>query len=90
MTADPDMIQVRADELNPGDLVDLSNDPHESILMDPLAEYELIPVSVVWRNRDNVEVGYESVGKLMQRFNYNNDHVFQALRREIDPERFEE
>lgn len=88
--SDPDMIEVRADEIRPGDMVDLADDPRIDPERNPAVEYELIPVAGAGTEGDQVSLFYGTVGHLFQTFKYPPDHVFQALRRDIDPERFEE
>jgi hypothetical protein len=85
---DPDIITVRADELRLGDYADLANDPHDFLRDEPYVDSELIEVAQVKRKGEAVSVGYETVGFLFQTFDYDPGHTFNVLRRDIDPERF--
>ncbi len=82
-----DMIPLRADELKPGDLVDLENDPHDRLRNDPASEFEHGEVYYINRDPDGLWIAFEGIGG---EYRYDHDHVFQALNRDIAPERFEE
>jgi len=86
---DPDMTTVRADELIPGDLVDLENDPHEELAEDEQAEYLMVSVEQVGRVGDKVAIGYANFGRLFQLFHYEPGHRFEIVPRDIEPERFD-